>query len=312
MAGADSATQPLVDTDTSSSVQAAAAIAVEPSEGDNMSDSATKTPSDEDLRMTHLYYERQMSHYCAVHMINNGMQGPRFNFTSLNEIAMEFEKDDKIMHHDDDGNFSDEVVSAALAAVETTLVTVSKEMLVDLAQKETPLQDVTRAVFFHSQRWNHWWCYKCDCNARGWYNLGSTKRGPERICVDVISHLTDLISDDVTICWACADKIFIYQGWSVDCLQENQGWCSLLQWIEFVVKEAARRELEDANDMKRSTGIANSLEHIDSTDGKDKSNTSGRHSRRRAKPNTGAMDDESAQTKRPAADDLKQDARDGD
>ena len=115
-----------------------------------------------------LYFEPQESLFCAVHAVNNLLQGPLFTEWVFSEIAIELtEAERKLMaaggvdsteylnwmsrdsqHVDDSGNFSIEVIKKALDSM--SLSTVAIGSLTDAAA------DPNKEVGFICNHSKHW------------------------------------------------------------------------------------------------------------------------------------------------------------
>ena len=159
---------------------------------------------------TYVFFERQVDLLCAVHSINNALQGPRFAREVFDQFACQLEcdsKESKILHHDQMGNYSDDTIKMALESIEAVMIPVSKEFLdIKRATEGFSLQCQTTAILVHSRRRHHWWTLRYTPS--GWYVLDSVCPGPEAIEDDILSFLSNQMCEDITFYLTHSDQNF--------------------------------------------------------------------------------------------------------
>lgn len=129
-----------------------------------------------------IYHERQESMLCGQHCLNNLMQGPFFNAVQLSQIALELDAQERALvgrsmeyqsaNVDDSGNFSIQVLKAALAQQNIQLEAWHQR------SGETS-RDPNREKAFIVNRSSHWYAVRKLHSE--WYNLNSSLELPEII-----------------------------------------------------------------------------------------------------------------------------------
>jgi len=137
-----------------------------------------------------LYWEKQDSQFCAVHAVNNLLQGSYFDEVAFSQIAQDLHEEERKLaaeagvdspdyltfmaadsqHVDETGNFSIEVISKALAGMGIALSAVGLSARIDPEKEEA----------FLCNHQHHWLALR---KLRGfWFNLDSLREdGPELV-----------------------------------------------------------------------------------------------------------------------------------
>ena len=80
-------------------------------------------------QITFLYFEKQVDYLCAIHMMNNSLQGPRFSRELMAQISTQLEEQSGHQHHDASGNYSDDAIKMALQTVDAQLIPITEEFI---------------------------------------------------------------------------------------------------------------------------------------------------------------------------------------
>ena len=192
-----------------------------------------------------VFFEKQVRNNCAIAALNNAKQGPRFCQQAMGEIATTLEAATQESQHDEEGNFSAMAVQAALASVDADMVLLTKEDLLDLSEIEDGISHRYWGVLFHSVKRDHWWA--AAEVSKQWFMLDSLAPGPQKVLKRIELEVLDRVSDDVSAFGITCQSPFSYQGWSVACLQEFQGWCEESVWDRFILEQV---ELETEQEIK--------------------------------------------------------------
>lgn len=149
----------------------------------------------------YIYHERQESMLCGQHCLNNLMQGPFFNAVELSNIALELDAQERALvgksleYHsanvDDSGNFSIQVLKAALARHDINLEPWHQ-------RSGEAARDPSREKAFVVNRSSHW--YTVRKLHSEWWNLNSSQDLPESISsFYMMAFFSGLKADGYTI-----------------------------------------------------------------------------------------------------------------
>eukprot|EP00457_Paulinella_chromatophora_P008849 gb/GEZN01008898.1/.p1 GENE.gb/GEZN01008898.1/~~gb/GEZN01008898.1/.p1 ORF type:complete len:302 (-),score=38.93 gb/GEZN01008898.1/:405-1310(-) len=168
--------------------------------------------------MDRIYYEKQVASLCAVHSINNLLQGAYFTGADFGNIAHQIDEHERQLmlaggedsedflrymakdstHVDESGNFSIEVIKTALKNMSITCQYLSDEAL----KSEHKFEPVNEQAFICNFN-NHWITLRRmgPPSGRRWFNLDSTlQNGPELISDLYLSlYLHQLIQENYSI-----------------------------------------------------------------------------------------------------------------
>lgn len=153
-----------------------------------------------------LYWEEQESGFCAVHALNNMLQGAYFTEVDLSQIALELDRKEKqlmaaqgldnpeflrFVANDSTnvnlgGNFSIDVIRQALQVMGLVCLRRSSEDA--KASMNNPCGE--KAYLLHLQ--DHWFAVR-KLNGQ-WFNLNSLEKGPTHISDFYLRHVDDVQS----------------------------------------------------------------------------------------------------------------------
>jgi Ataxin-3 len=156
---------------------------------------------------TYIYHEKQDSHLCGQHCLNNLLQGPYFTAVDLAGIASNLDAmerrlgvEDNLFHSanvDDSGNFSVQVLRVALQNCKGV------DLVPWFQKKGEASVDVSRQLGFVINRSNHWFALR-RVGGR-WWDLNSTIDRPDNLSdTALVSELSALR--------ASGCSVFIAQG----------------------------------------------------------------------------------------------------
>lgn len=133
-----------------------------------------------------IYFEKQSNDkLCGLHCLNSLLQGPFFDAIQLSEIAIELDKNEKLLLNKDellsnenvdlDGNYNIQVLTKALSIYKANAVPIKAVNIIDIMTKCSG--NNVEGLIFNSM--THWFSIRKIENI--WYNLNSTNKFPEVI-----------------------------------------------------------------------------------------------------------------------------------
>mmetsp|Transcript_165462 Transcript_165462/g.525935 ORF Transcript_165462/g.525935 Transcript_165462/m.525935 type:complete len:735 (-) Transcript_165462:136-2340(-) len=161
----------------------------------------------EDRRQPWLYHERQVGAMCALHCLNNLLQGPYFDETGLREVTKELDQQEQALTEGlglDEGNartdgyFNVQVMQVLLARLGLEM-----ELFRNPSSWATEGVDPSEEVAFILNRRMHWFT---ALKVRGqWFDLNSRLRHPQRY---ELQDLRDQMSGFMSEGWT----VFVVRG----------------------------------------------------------------------------------------------------
>mmetsp|Transcript_65679 Transcript_65679/g.122444 ORF Transcript_65679/g.122444 Transcript_65679/m.122444 type:complete len:323 (-) Transcript_65679:161-1129(-) len=145
-----------------------------------------------------IYHEKQVGSLCAVHAMNNLLQGPLFDEYQLHQVAMELDKEERrLMGGNDvdltgnargDGFFNIQVIRALLEKAQYSIEPVKAE------GGKPMIKDVSKETGFICNKREHWFAIR-RLGAE-WFDLNSCLKTPQHYTnADVQHHINEAMRE---------------------------------------------------------------------------------------------------------------------
>lgn len=196
-----------------------------------------------------IYHERQQSALCGQHCLNNLLQGPFFSEVELAQIAQELDaKELALMTENgvdedtrkflaqgsqnvgDDGNFSVQVLSAALSSL---------SLVLEDTRRPEARSAISKPHFeqgFILNRHSHWYTVRKINGV--WWQINSTQQLPEQLTETHLSMtLAQLVADNWTV--------FVVRGDLPAPTSQSDDPATALHWVDTARPAADRLGTQD-------------------------------------------------------------------
>lgn len=148
-----------------------------------------------------IYHEKQIGNLCAVHCLNNLMQGPVFNEVQLAEVAQQLDAAERRLlggaalgakdgsNVRDDGFFNVEVIRAVL---------MNAGFQMELIRSQASLPEATKNKGYVFNRKEHWFSYRRI--GQEWFDLNSCLRTPKHFTdAELASNVSEALKEGYAV-----------------------------------------------------------------------------------------------------------------
>lgn len=149
-----------------------------------------------------IYHEKQVGSLCAVHCVNNMLQGPLFDHGDFEDVALELDRKERQLLEGGqgldygnaraDGFFNVQVINAVLTNAGYSMELVDREAVVNARV------DTAKELAFILNKREHWFCLRRL--GREWFDLNSCLKTPRHYTdADVRFHIRDAVKEGYSV-----------------------------------------------------------------------------------------------------------------
>lgn len=149
-----------------------------------------------------IYHEKQIGAMCAVHCVNNMLQGPLFTYNDFGSVAQELDRKERALlggaanldygNARADGFFNVQVISQTLQRAKYSMEPMRGDRIKD------PKYDIAKETAFILNKNEHW--FSVRRLGREWFDLNSCLKTPRHYNdSDVRFHISDAVKEGYSV-----------------------------------------------------------------------------------------------------------------